>query len=140
MFAVGVVDRRMSTRDASFPIKSLILSLAIAYLSIEAELPVVKSPTASYFKYDIFDFPVDLLLPFDPVRATISFSPVIHLLFWKAGMSKRCRSDDSITASSKRPRTKVEGRGQDYISTLSDEILLQILSSGSIDTLVKCQR
>jgi hypothetical protein len=54
-------------------------------------------------------------------------------------MSKRCRSDDSITPSSKRQRTVVEGRGQDYISTLSDEILLQILSSMSIDSLVKCQ-
>ncbi|KAE8551869.1 hypothetical protein EYB25_005760 [Talaromyces marneffei] len=56
-------------------------------------------------------------------------------------MSKRCRSDDTITPSPKRQRTIGDERGgQDYISKLSDEILLQILSSVSIDTLVKCQR
>ncbi|KAH8704277.1 hypothetical protein BGW36DRAFT_404482 [Talaromyces proteolyticus] len=54
-------------------------------------------------------------------------------------MSKRRGSDDPTSRPSKRQRQNATPQG-DYLSTLSDEILLEILSFLPINSLVVCQR
>ncbi|OKL58820.1 hypothetical protein UA08_05825 [Talaromyces atroroseus] len=53
-------------------------------------------------------------------------------------MSKRWRGDEPTNRPPKRQRQQTEK--EDYISNLSDEILLQILSFLPVDTLVICQQ